>query len=369
MVRALLDELARDVPNYADADRALGAARAVRRRRAGVAAAVLTVLAMVAAGAAWWPRPGPPDGVGPEHTESPTPVFPSQPALPEGAVGAAALVYRPRCAGPCFGVVVRLADGKEYSLRHGDFNVPSLSPDGRWLVAQFEFGSYQFRDLKGAGPLQRAQGEPLSPARWQPSAWSPDSRWLLMWGPHSDGGSEFARIDLVDRSVVTYRAPAGWTAAGVLPSGELLVAPSTWQAPLTLRRVDPVTGKEQPVPMDAAATVLKPDQLQRAEPTRPLGVSRNGAWIAIGMVAGGRVSGVVEIGTYTGAVHDHVFPSTGTSWEPVAYGTLAGIMVVSRGRPLAFGVFDLSLGRIVELTRVPDAEALLVPGGPTWYSP
>src|SRR5687768_6388919 len=107
MVRELLDDLAREVPNYADAERALRAARTSRRNRVRVAAAGLTVLALVAAGAAWWPRVAPPDGAGPDRAAPFTPIYPSQPVLPDGAVGPAALVYRPRCEPPCFGVVVR----------------------------------------------------------------------------------------------------------------------------------------------------------------------------------------------------------------------------------------------------------------------
>jgi hypothetical protein len=364
MVRDLLDDLARDVPNYADADRALTAARAARRRRAGGVAAALTAVAVIAAGVAWWPRLAPPDATPPDRRVS-SPV-PSRPLLPDGAVGPAQLLYRPRCEQVCFDVVVRLADGAEYSLLRGDFNVPSLSPDGRLLVAAFEFGSYRFRDLTSADPPRRVQGDPLGPGMWQPAGWSPDSRWLLMWGPRGNEVYEFARIDMADRSVVKYQPPTGDYVVGVLPSGELLVSPSMWRAPLSLRVVDPVTRTERPVPMAGATAALEDGETLRNDPTMPAAVSPDGTHVTISVVNGQRVTGMVEIELATGIVRTrYAFPAD-RRWEPVAY-TTGGITLVSRGRPLAVGVLDPVTLRITEPAQVPDPMALLVRGGATWY--
>jgi hypothetical protein len=364
MLRDLLDDLARDVPNYADADGVLRSARTARRRRAGGAAAMLVAAAVIAAGAAWWPRQAQPDAMPPDQ---PVPsVVPSKPLLPDGAVGPAELLYRPRCERACFEVVVRLSGGAEYSLLKGDLGVPSLSPDGRWLVAAFEHGSYQFRDLTSAEPPGRTQGEPLRPGQWQPAAWSPDSRWLVMWGPRGNEFYEAARVDMADRSVVMYRPPTGDYVVGVLPSGELLVSPSMWRAPLSLRVVDPVTGAERPVPMAGADGVLQPGEKLLNDPTFPVAVSPDGTHAAIRVVSGQRTTGLVEIELATGVRRSLVGFPDDRSWEPVVY-TSDGITLVNRRRPLAIGVLDAVTLKVTEPVQVPDPMALLVRGGPTWY--
>jgi hypothetical protein len=385
MVREMLADLARDVPNYVDPDRALAAARTIRRRRrVRVAAAALATVAALVGAAAWWPEPSPrgslPDGgVASPDARDPRSAAPSPPPLPGGAVGPARLMYRHRCDLPCVREVIVLADGGQYSMDHlGDLNVPSLSPDGRWLVAPFHDGAFALRDLTSDDDNpKRPQGERLSPgAGWEPMTWSPDSRWLLMWSPRDGDTYRYARVDLTDLRTVRFQPPAGTHAIAIMPGGDLLVAPTAWPGatlPLTLRLVDPATGAERPLPPAGAGLTLPAGQTVRHGGPEPALLSPDGSRVVF-TVWHGQAVALLEIDLDTGTLVDRYDLPTDAWWYPAAY-TAQGILLVRR-EPNAVGPFepvealgqlDPATGHITELTPLPDAFNVLVPGGHTWY--
>jgi len=354
MVREILDELARDVPDYTDPERALAAARRTRHRRTGTAVGAVAAVAALIVGVLVWPTP--PDAHPPRPAASPAVIEVQD--LPDGPLGRARVIYRPRCD-PCFGIVVVLADGTEYRVHGGDWNVPSLSPDGRWLLTTSDHPRlYQLRDLTAEGSGSRPLPYDFHPSEWNPMTWSPDSRWLVMWGLHRDGtADEYARVDLRNRSVVTYRPPTGTDAIAVLPSGELVVASDAWEPPVTLRVVDPATGAERPLSPFATEGRLRND------PTLPAAVSTDGR-LGLHIRDGTRVTGVLEVDAATGAVRNRVdLPADGT-WLPVAYSGGRITVVDRKGR---VGVLDPATGTVAEAFALPAPRGVLLPGGHTWY--
>jgi hypothetical protein len=377
MVREILRELTDEVPNYADPDGILAAGRAVRRRT------VLRVAALGALGAAAGTElvrrttvtPHPVGRPGPEPMPSyPPEIIPPDdpPPLPAGPVGPALLVYRKRCAGRCdTATIIVLADGTQYNIDHvGDLGVPSLSPDGRWLVAAFDRGEYVLRDLDSRAlvvvPVIVPVDADLSPGEWQPMTWSSDGRWLLFWGPLGNDTYQYARVDPTAPHVVTYQAPPGRHTVAILPDGRLLTERTPWSDPdhPSLSAVDPETGVESPLP-SGAGFVPAAGQSVRNDGVDAASVSADGSRIARTIRAGNRAVGVLELALRTGRVLRQVELPPDGDWTPVAY-VGSRLMLVNR-LPLKIGFLGPDGPRITEATRLPNPVALLVRGGRTWY--
>ncbi|GIJ44879.1 hypothetical protein Val02_17650 [Virgisporangium aliadipatigenens] len=362
MVRELLDELARDVPDYTDPDRALAAARAMRQRRvAATVGAVAAVLALVA-GVLWWPRGAP--LVQPAPARSPNVVEVEN--LPDGALGRVRLIYRPRCDGPCIELVVVMADGDKYRVRGPNWNIPSLSPDGRWLLTDGDGWRqvFKLRDLTADGTGDRPLPREYHASEWNPMTWSADSRWLLMWGfRRGSGPDEFARVDLRDGTEVVYTPPDGTDVHTVLPNGDLVVAPPGWTGPQPPRLVNPATGAERPLaPLDAA---LPAGQELLTGATMPALVSPDGRRLAFEIrQQPNRTVGVLEVDAETGALLRRFdLPADGT-WRPVAYAP--GGIALFDGRTRV-GLLDPATGTVTETAALPPVEQLLLPGARTWH--
>ncbi|GAB3845864.1 hypothetical protein ACFPIJ_38825 [Dactylosporangium cerinum] len=366
MVREALAELARDVPNYADADRILAAARRVRRRRAVGAAVLAAVAVLLAAGT--WPTGQAPDGGTPGSTGAPLPAATtaSGPLLPPGAVGPAQLLIRERCNRPCVRTTIVLADGSRHDVDEFDSqSSTSLSPDGRWLVGDYGVGQFfKARDLTNDRGLILLDKSFSMAGGWEPFTWSPDSRWLLMWNPI--GGEHYTRVDLDDRSLVQYTPPAGTIAIAVLASGELLTAPAMWDGgtlPLSLHLVDPATGVSRAVPPVGTASSLPVGQTIGTIGTAAL-VSPDGTRVAITIRADKRASGVVEFDLATGTVlHRYELPAS-TGWRAVAY-TTDGIILV-HDISAKVGYLNPDTGAITEFGSFPGAQFVLVRGVCGW---
>jgi hypothetical protein len=370
MVREELVELARDVPNYADPDRILAAARRVRRRRA-VGAAVL-VLVVLAAGT-WLPRQASDRGApGWTGDTPPATTTTSGPLLPPGVTGPARLLTKTLCKPPCVPATIVLADGSRYDLHDYSDNsdgwgAASLSPDGRWLLGGYGTGQFfKVRDLTNDRGLVLLDKSLSIAVGWQAVTWSPDSRWLLMWNPID--GEHYTRVDLDDRSLVQYRPPAGVTAIAVLASGELLTAPTMWEGgtlPLSLHLVDPATGVSRAVPPAGTASTLPVGQTIGIDATNAALVSPDGTRVAIPIRADKRAAGVVEFDLATGTVlHRYELPRS-TGWRAVAY-TTEGITLV-HDVSAKVGFLNPDTGAITEYAKYPGAQFLLVRGGSGWY--
>jgi hypothetical protein len=368
MVRELLDDLARDVPDYSNPDRALAAARASRRRRAGGGTGLLATALALAAAIAWAPvgSPGPDFPPFPGRSE---PVLASAPVLadlPDAAVGPARLAYQVNCRMPCSRIVLQMEwGGLQYSLDHlGDLNVPSLSPNGELLVAAFDGRGYRIRDLRSDEPAALIEPR-LYPGEWEPMTWSPDNRWLVMWGPRGNGRSEYARVDLRDLTVVTYQPPADLYACAVLASGELLLAPATaWTAQQPVQVADPGTGTVRPLPAVDSRASLQPGLSIGHDPISPALLSADGKLGLVVRDANRRALGLLEFDLAAGALIDFKSIPYELGWEPVAYaGT--GIRMVTR-KPVRAGILSAD-GHSVTSTELPAPARVLVPGGHTWY--
>jgi hypothetical protein len=367
MVHELLDDLARDVPDYSDPDRALAAARSTRHRRAGGGAALVATALALAAAVTWAPvasldRPPFPGRSEPAQVSAPV-----LHDLPDAAVGPATLAYRLNCRLPCSRMVLQMEWGSlEYSLDHaGDLGVPSLSPNGELLLAPFHGGGYKIRDLRSGEPPATIEPR-LDPGRWEPMTWSPDNRWLVMWGPRDNGTSEYARVDLRDHTTVVYQPPAGLYASAVLPGGELLLAPNgPWAAQQLLQLADPVTGAVRPLFTVDTRTSLQPGLSIGHDPTRPAMVSTDGKLGLAVRNADRRVVGLLQYNLASGAlINFQAFPTDEMGWEPVAYAA-NGMHVVTRN-PLRAGVVDAGWTSVM-WPELPTPVAVLVPGGHTWY--
>ncbi|GIJ53772.1 hypothetical protein [Virgisporangium aurantiacum] len=369
MVRELLDDLARDVPDYSNPDRALAAARASRRRRTGGGAALVATALALAAAVTWAPVGGP----GPDWPPFPgrsEPVLASAPMLadlPTAAVGPARLAYRLNCRTPCSRMVLQMEwGGLEYSLDHlGDLGVPSLSPNGELLVAPFSGdGGYKVRDLRSDEPPTPFEPR-LGAGLWSPMTWSPDNRWLVMWGPRGNGRSEYARVDLRDLTIVTYQPPADLYACAVLPSGELLLAPSTaWTEQQPLQLADPATGDVRPLLTVDSRAMLQPGLSIQHDPTSPALLSTDGMLGLIVRNADRRALALLEFNLASGALIDAKSIPYEMGWEPVAYGG-TGLHMVTR-KPVRAGVLAPD-GHSVTTPELPAPTQVLVPGGRTWY--
>jgi hypothetical protein len=368
MIRELLDELSRDVPNYADPDRALAAGRRIRRRhRALTGAALAAAVGVVAATALWWPGPAPPERPAPpaDNGYPPRIATPATPRpLPAGAVGPALLVYQPRCV-RCDDIIV-LADGTQYSLRGAGHQSASLSPDGRWLVAPFHTDRFQIRDLTGERGVVDLPGAPLNPRdEWEPMTWSPDGRWLLMWRarPTRGAGYEHVRIDPAAGTAVRYESRISGEPIAVLPDGDLLEASAEWTVPLTLRRVDPATGAERA--RYGVEVTLRPGENLRQSARSPAPISPDGTRAVLEVRAGSRTVAVLEIDLTVGAVlRRHELPDD-AKWIPAAYPGPHILLV--NFEPLRIGALEPDTGRVTVLTELPNPLALLVRGGHTWF--
>lgn len=366
-MRDLLDDLAHDVPDYADADRALAAARTTRRRRAGSGVALAAAALALVAAVGVTPEAGPGPGWPPASPRSQEPLPPAEtlPDLPAGAVGPARLTYHMLCALPCSRSVVVLADGARYSLDNaGDVNTSALSPDGRLLVAPFERGSWQVRDLDGAEPARPF--EPLlMNSGWQPMAWSPDSRWLVLWSPVSGGRSRYARVDLRTLRSVTYEAPADRYTIAVLNSGELLMAPRSWTLPRSLWLVDPGADTTRLFSIRDTPGLIPPGQSVQNDPTGPAMLSPDGKLGLTVRTADYRVTGLLEIDLGSGEVLG--LSSTG-AWTPLAY--TAGGMHVGARNPTRVGILDPATGAVTQVVepsaQTPFPPTVHIPGGHAW---
>lgn len=368
MVRELLDDLARHVPDYSNPDRALAAARASRRRRTGGGAALVATALALAAAVTWAPVAGP----GPDWPPVPgrsEPVLASASVLadlPAAAVGPARLAYRLNCRMPCSRVVLQMEwGGLRYSLDNlGDLGVPSLSPDGGLLVAGFDGRGYRVRDLRSGEPPALIEPR-LYPGEWEPMTWSPDNRWLVLWGPRGNGRSEYARVDLRDLTVVTYQPPADLYACAVLPNGELLLAPNTvWTARQPLQLADPVTGTVHPLSTVDTGASLQPGLSIRHDPISPALVSADGRLGLVVRNADQRPVALMEFDLASGALIDARSIPYELGWEPVAYaGT--GLHMVAR-KPVRVGVLAPD-GHSVTSPELPAPTQVLVPGGHSWY--
>jgi hypothetical protein len=217
-----LDE---DVRNYADADRALGALRTRRTRRALIVGSA--ALLMIVGGVAVQQQlPGPSDSVptaaSPTHAVAPPDEAPALPVT--GPVGRGAMVYT-ACRSQC-PTFLLLADGRRYLLGERTINPPgniTLSPDGRWLGRPVEEG-YEVRDLLGdtihtIDPWTGGADD----SRCSPWAWSADSRRLVI-GDHIDGDVRaYGVLELPDGRTEKLDATTGREPVGLLPSGALLL--------------------------------------------------------------------------------------------------------------------------------------------------
>jgi hypothetical protein len=125
----------------------------------------------------------------------------------------------------------------------------SLSADGRWLLLAQGTDREVLRDLAGTRVIQLPAGEAFK--GWQP--WLTGSgplRWALVQKdvPTDLNASVLYRLDLRTGTRVAYPLGAGaWNhAAGVLPSGDLVITtatqnPSTTIGDVLVRTIDPVS--------------------------------------------------------------------------------------------------------------------------------
>jgi hypothetical protein len=249
-----LGEIAEQAKLYHVLDRAVEvAARRRAMARIGPVAAAVVMLAGVGLSAgALVDRGQPPAGPAPRvlawlPAEVPRPDVPAPPLPADQPVGAGAFVYGSYVPGAEPPVLVT-EDGDRYRLaeRLTEANgvgrqSPALSPDGRWLY-QRQGEEVVLRDLTGAAVHR------LNPDFW-PTAWSTDSRWLLLGGSGTHG-NEAIRIEVESgRSVPVHTGPiSGSPAVAVLPSGEVVLRQLATVAgveALYLRVVDPASGAER----------------------------------------------------------------------------------------------------------------------------
>ncbi|GAA3278921.1 hypothetical protein GCM10020218_029510 [Dactylosporangium vinaceum] len=362
---ALLAALARLTPRQR-AVVVLRRAHRIRRRRrlAGAAAAAAATAVVLAAGVAVWPggRPG-------AEPAAPVPTVltsrrPTLPALPDAAVGAASLLYHEPCTGgSCDADVTVLVDGRRYALgRLGDLGTPSLSPDGRWVAALFGSG-YRLRDLTSDAAPQAPLGDRLRSGVWEPMGWSPDSRWLVMWSVLGGDTFGYTRVELTSRQVVTYRPPVANEVIAVLPSGELVVVDRG--RPLTLHILDPATGAERTVAVDARQAALGPGQELFNGGTDPALVSADGTRITMTVKQDHRAVRLLEISLATGAVERQFALPPGSAWRPAAVAGDAVLMVAHE--PTRVGRLDRATGAITVTSPVPDTARVLLPGAHTLF--
>jgi hypothetical protein len=251
MLRDQLQMLADTAFDYTDAERALRAHRTRRRRRVAVgvsAAAVLVLIATVVyalpgrspiARDPSWIVPAAPveTSYPPELRLGTEPV----PALPDGKIGPALLAAHTSkwelCRPACARSVLLTVAGERYALADGgDW---SLSPDGRWLLGTFGRSYYGLRDLTADRPPRSLGVDAQTSDRWQPVAWSPDSRWVLMWRSRTGLVSDYQRVEVATGRTVTGTLTDGEQLLAVLASGDVLTGPTA--AMTTLDRTDPVT--------------------------------------------------------------------------------------------------------------------------------
>jgi hypothetical protein len=173
-LKQLLAEAADAARDYTDSAAAVQTARRARRRRRTLAvpllAAVVALVAFVVAPALRTPE---------ATTPAVTATFA---ALPDGPVGAAAMIYSP-CARDCAPMLM-LTSGAQYVLPQFPQGPHpyTLSPDGRWLGFPVAEG-FRLRNLTDGTTRTLDDDGPGASDVW---VWSPDSARLLMVR-HTDG--------------------------------------------------------------------------------------------------------------------------------------------------------------------------------------
>lgn len=127
-------------------------------------------------------------------------------------------------AGEKYGVYVRPTDGSP-AVRLGDGSVRSLSPDGKWVAADYPGGGTSMQILPTrAGETRKLDLAPLE--RVTGTRWSPDSRRLVIIGNEKGHRPRTYEVSL-DGGAPKAITPEGVTGLGVSPDGRWLavVAP------------------------------------------------------------------------------------------------------------------------------------------------
>ena len=128
-------------------------------------------------------------------------------------------------AGEKYGVYVRPTDGSP-AVRLGDGSVRSLSPDGKWVAADYPGGGTSLQILPtGAGETRKLDLAPLE--RAPGTRWFPDSRRLIVVGNEKGQKPRTYEVSL-DGGTPKAITPEGVTGLGVSPDGRWLavVAPN-----------------------------------------------------------------------------------------------------------------------------------------------
>jgi len=376
MVRDLLVDLAREVPDYTDAGGAIRRYRRGRRRRlGGTIAAVAAVVALVAVATFAIRPPSPPLVLAsrpPVLTDYPATLTAPDPSavLPDLAVPNVTLLFDGWCETQCRTVDVTVGvDGRQYDGEPGFGEMTmSLSPDGGWLAVQTQ-SNFLIRRLADGYQLDTGL---FSADGWEPLVWSPQTRYLLMW----DGGPNLRRIDLVDGASVSYQAPRDKQVLALLPDGDLLLSgEAKGTEPSVLVRVDPVTRRQHSVVTLHSDQRLPPYDLQvNDDDTTPELVDPTGDRIAV-LSRGGMV---LDVELATGEVlHRHALP-TNRNHAAIAAAYLAEGLLLAFPQPAgaspselypgaSVGLLDLESGQFRVLTQTLGGRALLLRGGDGWY--
>lgn len=304
-LKAALAETADAARDYTDGAAAVAAARRVRGRRRALTvpllAAMVALVAFVAAPAL--------------QTAPPPAVRATFAALPDGPVGAAAMIYSP-CARDCAPMLM-LTTGAQYvlpQLPQGPHRY-TLSPDGRWLGSPVAQG-FRLRNLTDGTTWTTADDGPGASDVWM---WSPDSARLLLVR-HTDGVvAHFESIVAatgVRTRVVTNRSPAA-----LLDDGTVLY----WQG-------------EAGVSPLVFADVTRGDLHTRTSRTFDV---------------------AARLRTGESPIHDTLVVGAGDSQAMLTIRGPAGTSDL--GLPVAVLVLDLGQGRVVERVDLPAGADLWIP--------